>query len=63
MRDYIDLGSSPANEDCAQVGSENYSQKAREECVRFIELIRKVVGEEPEGAYLAVKSNPHDFGA
>ena len=61
-RDYIDIGSTPALEDCAQVGSENYERRAREECNRFIALIRKTLGEEPEGARLAVKSNPHDFG-
>ena len=34
----------------------------RAECKRYIELIRQVCGEEPEGARLAIKSNPHDFG-
>jgi hypothetical protein len=61
-RDYIDIGSAPAYEDCAQVGSPDYAQRARAECNRFIDLIRRVVGPEPEGARLAVKSNPHDFG-
>jgi hypothetical protein len=62
-RDYIDIGPSPADEECAQVGSPDYAQRAREECNRFIDLIRQVMGPEPEGARLAVKSNPHDFGA
>lgn len=62
-RDYIDIGSSPAEEDCASVGEEDYTRKARTECARFIELIRKTLGPEPEGAHLAVKSNPHDFGS
>ena len=61
MRDYIDIGSSPAEEDCAQVGSPDYYKRARTECARFIELIRKTLGPEPEGAQLSVKSNPHDF--
>ena len=61
-RDYIDIGSSPSEEDCAQVGSPDYERRARTECARFIELIRKTLGEEPPGAHLAVKSNPHDFG-
>ena len=61
-RDYIDIGSSPAYEECAQVGSPDYAQRAREECNQFIDLIRRVMGPEPEGARLAVKSNPHDFG-
>jgi hypothetical protein len=62
MRDYIDIGSSPAAEDCVQVGTEDYSILAREECKRFIEFIRKHKGPEPENARLAIKGNPHDFG-
>ena len=60
--DYIEIGSSPADEDCAQVGSENYYQRAHDECHRFIALIRKTLGEELAGAQLKIKSNPHDFG-
>ena len=62
-RDYIEIGSTPAGEDCAQVGSEGYERRARAECLRFIELIRKKLGPQPEGARLSVKSNPHDFGS
>ena len=62
MKDYLTIGSSPVEEECAQVGSDNYSERAREECKRFIELIRKVNGEEPPGARLSIKSFPHDFG-
>ena len=61
MRDYIDIGSSPSDEECAQVESPNYGSRAREECTRFLQLIRQVLGPEPEGAQLSVKSNPHDF--
>jgi len=62
MRDYIDIGSSPANELCAQVGQEGYAQQARAECQRFLELIRTNMGEEPGSAHLAVKANSHDYG-
>lgn len=62
-RDYIDIGPAPGDEDCVQVGAEDYDRRARAECNRYIEEIRAVVGAEPEGARLAVKSNPHDFGA
>ncbi len=61
-KDFIDIGSSPVEEDCAQVGSDDYRSRARVECTRFIELIRQTLGDEPEGARLAVVSNPHDFG-
>lgn len=64
MRDHISIGCSPTDEECAQVGSEDYYERARKECIRFISLIRKVCGPEPElsTAQLKIKSNPHDFG-
>lgn len=62
-RDYIDIGPVPADEPCEQVGTPNYDpQKGRQECTRFLNLLRKTFGDEPAGARLAVKSNPHDFG-
>jgi hypothetical protein len=64
MRDHISIGPVPSDEPCQQVGTPSYSPTAaRAECNRFIEAIRKVVGTEPEGASLRVKSNPHDFGS
>ena len=62
MRDWLDIGSSPAEEDCAQVGQDGYHEQARRECRAYVELLRRSLGEEPAGARLAVKSNPHDFG-
>ena len=62
-RDYLTLGPTPCDEDCAQVGSENYYSRAREECRRYLDLLRKLFGQEPKGAQLAIKSFPHDFGS
>jgi hypothetical protein len=62
MRDYISIGSTPCEEPCAQVGQPDYRKKALAECHRFIELLRKTFGPEPEGAELRVKAFPHDFG-
>jgi len=62
MRDYVSLGSAPYGEECAQVGEENYAQRAIKECKRFIQLIRSVFGPEPDGAKLSVKAFNHDFG-
>jgi hypothetical protein len=62
MRECIDLGSAPAMEACAQVGSEDYWSLAQRECRAFLLLIRRTCGEEPEGASLRIKENPHDFG-
>lgn len=62
MKDYITLGSSPVNEFCAQVGEDDYLEKAREESQRYLDLLKKKFGPEPEGARLSVKSFAHDFG-
>lgn len=62
MRDFLYISPVPADEDCAQVGQDNYSQRAIVECKAFIDQIRRAYGEEPGSARLRVKSNPHDFG-
>lgn len=63
MQDCLDLGSSPSQEDCAQVGREDYHPRARRECRAYVHQLRRMFGEEPDGARLSVKSNPHDFGS
>lgn len=60
MRDFLYIGSSPVEETCVGIDAGSHAQV--EECKRFIEVIRKVHGPEPEGAQLKVKSNLHDFG-
>ena len=63
-RDYMDLGSAPANaEGGPNVGEPDYHEKGRAECDRFLNLLRKTFGDEPARTRLAVKSNPHDFGS
>jgi hypothetical protein len=57
------LGLLSSQESCAQVGQENYAECAKAECLRFIQLLRKTFGEEPEGARLAIKRFDHDFGS
>lgn len=63
MTDFIDVGCAPACEDCAQVGSDGYHDRARRECRAYINQLRRTFGDEPEGAHLSVRSNPHDFGS
>jgi hypothetical protein len=62
MKDILPIGSCPTDEDCAAVGHPDYEANARLECLRFIELLRKINGNEPEGAELLICANPHDFG-
>jgi hypothetical protein len=61
-REFYDIGSSPSEEECAQLGREGYARQARQECHRLIRQLRKELGEEPGTARLAVKANSHDFG-
>ena len=63
MQDCLDLGSSPSHEDCAQVGQDDYAERARPECRAYMNQLRRMFGEEPDGTRLSIKSNPHDFGS
>lgn len=62
MVETIEIGSAPCEEQCAQVKAFDYPQRGRAECRAYINQIRRVMGEPPEGANLFIKSNPHDFG-
>ena len=62
MRPYIDVGSAPTHEDCAQVGSPDYAARSVKECQTYIRQLRRLFGDEPDGAHLSVRANPHDFG-
>lgn len=62
MGDYLEIGSSPYEEDCAQVGSENYRARALLEYRAYISQLRREFGPEPAGARLRIKANAHDFG-
>ena len=61
MRDYLSLETTPCNEDCVQVGSENYMVNARKECKRFIALLEKKFPKSV-GMY-RIATHPHDFGS
>lgn len=60
--DYVEIGSAPADEECAQVGEQDYETKARAQCDAFIKLIIRHLGEPPHGARLRTKGFEHDFG-
>lgn len=62
MKDVINIDATPCLEPCAQVGSPDYEERALAECERYIALLRKVYGVEPEGCRLYVKANNHDYG-
>lgn len=62
MRDYITLGQTPVDEKCAQVGTNNYIERALRECRIFGKVLKKQFEEAPGTASLGIKASPHDFG-
>ena len=61
--DYIYIGPSPADEPCAQpCVTEGAERLNKLECYAYIEALRKVYGLEPDGAFLTIKRESHDFG-
>jgi hypothetical protein len=62
MIDYIELGPVPGDEDCAQIGEDNYHRKAMAECHRYLEQLIRKWGEENAHRF-GIKRFPHDFGS
>jgi hypothetical protein len=64
MRDSIDLGPTPAEEDCAQrtAGNLPYAELARLECAAWRDPLRRTFGLEPDGASLRIVGHDHDYG-
>lgn len=68
MIDTLTLGATPADESCAQVGSNDYHERAKVECqvyrrqlLRMYKAVHKV-NELPEGCTLKITNESHDFG-
>lgn len=67
--EYIYLGSAPSEEECAQVGSEGYVDRAIQECRAYINQLERILvyqgypkEKRPEAFCLVVRSESHDFG-
>lgn len=67
MFDYVWLGSAPADEHCAQVGTDDYSDRAWQECRAYKNQIKRIAREAgkeiPQGASVIIKTENHDFGS
>ena len=65
-KQHISLGSAPADEPCAQLGTEGYEILAWDECSRYVTLLQNFYaanrGVMPASLQLKVVENPHDFG-
>jgi hypothetical protein len=63
MRDFVDIGPGPCNEDCAQTGrTDETGALNRLECRAYIAALIKKYGAPPEGSGFSIKGNSHDFG-
>lgn len=67
MSSYIELGPSPCDEDCAQVGDEDYNKKAYKECEVWKRQLQRWIEQNytlpiPWDFKLVVKSFFHDYG-
>lgn len=64
MRDYLEVGPVPHEEECVQVGSAGYQKQAWRECQAYKNQLERLFPV-PNGApgYFAIKSFPHDFGS
>lgn len=65
--DYLTLGSTPYDEDCAQVGSETYYEMMKKETAAYIHQLYRIYNKRYPAAEQAIiiyrKSFPHDFGS
>lgn len=61
MMDYLTLGPTPAEENCAQVGQPDYDRISRIECKVYLDQLRRTFPE-PANGYFKIKSFGHDFG-
>jgi hypothetical protein len=55
------LGPVPAQEAAAQPGDSDYAARAFAQCQRFIALLRRRLGPEPDGARLVVRRSDQEF--
>ena len=63
MLDYIHLSqTTPWDEPCAQLGSDDYMTNARIETRVYIDQLQRSFGVNPKGSFFKVVRCPHDFG-
>lgn len=62
MKDFLNIGSSPYAENCVQLGSPDYQEKAIKECSIFAKQLLRQFPNIPVGCKVGIKSFQHDFG-
>jgi aminoglycoside phosphotransferase (APT) family kinase protein len=58
-KELIYLGPAPADETCAQTQDRDFERRSTAECLAYIQAIKRVCGEPPEGATLRIQANKH----
>lgn len=63
MKEYMELGPVPCEEDCVTVGNDDYDQLSTIESLQYIKLLMKRFPQFEEfGTRFTSMSFPHDFG-
>lgn len=62
MLDYLELGPVPANEECVQVGEDNYTELGKKECYIHKRQLERQFPSLPGEMRFGVKAFNHDFG-
>lgn len=63
MSDYLELGPTPAGEECQQLGDTYDAVAAKRERKAYINQLERMFGPQMEtGIYFKSKGFPHDFG-
>lgn len=63
MRDYIEIGTTPCNESCCQVGRDNYSKYGLLEAREFKRMLKSIYADKLDLVTFSIKTFPHDFGS
>jgi len=58
----MELGPSPADESCAQLGTEEYTKWGRIELKAYLNQLKRAFPDMPPELRLKIKANSHDFG-
>jgi len=58
----MELGSSPCDENCAQLGSPDYYSRAMEECGRYKKMLEEKFPPKNPANRFGIKGFNHDFG-
>lgn len=63
MREWIELGSAPTEEEPAQLGSPDYERLAEMECKAYRNQLLRLHSKAPSGIRFQIRRFAHDFGA